>query len=124
MGKENKNENAGESSLTIKGLINQLQIFLDFNELTEYQITEKFIQNGKRTYSLHNLEVEIEKVGQNTYIMFDDMEHKLKEDYTKVLNIFSKDHVLSIKYEWDKAWKALITFEDGTILIERIRAIN
>lgn len=89
-----------------------------FNENTQFQITEKFDRIGERTYKLYNLESEIDGIGNEQMIFFDDTNGVLDSDYTQVLKMFSVNSLVDVEYSWDKSFKALLILKDGTICIE------
>lgn len=97
-------------------LISQLSEFQNFKNLTCYRVTECFNNQQGITYELYNLNAEI--FGQ--IVVFDDLEHNLQNDYNRVLNMFIIDQLISVNQSWGKTWQALLTFKDGTILIERM----
>lgn len=101
---------------SINQLITQLREFLEYKELTCYRITESFNNCMETTYELYNINAEF----FDRFVIFDDLEHNLQEDYSRVLNMFIIDQLININQSWDKNWQALLTFKDGTILIERV----
>ena len=103
-------------TITIEGLVDQLQIFTDWREITKYNITENFPKIGKCTYALVNLNADIE----DGMAAFYDAEEILPEDSTRVLNNFMLESVLSVRHDWKEGtniYTVLIKFEDGTISI-------
>lgn len=111
------------SIIKTKQFIDEINRFVYYKKSVNYRITEDFDRVGRHTYNVHNLKGKIVKVDGNRLIMFNDSKHVIREDLKRTLGMFPYLNVLTIEREWecDKIYRALLTFKDGTILIERIK---
>lgn len=115
-------DNGCKRTITIGGLISQLEEFAEIKELNKYLITEDFKKTGKRRYVIHNLIGETIDTGFGVLVMFDDLEHKMRQGY-KVLKVIDIDSIIDIYHVMDNCgnWQAGLLFKDGTICVERIQ---
>lgn len=114
-------DNGCKCTITIGGLISQLEEFTEIKELNKYRITEDFKKNGKCSYIIHNLVGETIDTGFGVLVIFDDLEHKMGQGY-KVLKVIGVGSIIDVHHIMDNCgnWQADLLFKDGTICIERI----
>ena len=105
-------------NLSVRGLVEQFNVFEDFKELTRYDITESFPKYGERRYTVYNLKGEIEYIDNCRMLVFSDAEEYLTIDDTRVLNGFMEESVFEILYSTDNnVFEAEIILKDGFINI-------
>lgn len=101
----------------IQSLLEQINFFTEWREVTQYSIVENFKKKGRDSYELYNLKIETE----NGFIMFSDANDILLEKgLNSVLWVIPEECVLDVKQEWKEGsdeWNATITFADGSIEI-------
>ena len=113
-------DNYEEAIFDIEGLILQLETFIGCEEVVSYRVTETFPKSGKRTYAVINLSAETE----NGIVTFDDVEHEISNDDTRVLNLFMIDSIESINHTFSDVtnlYTTMLIFKSGTIMIEKLK---
>lgn len=118
----NKATKGCQETITVDELKEELGNFLDFHELNHYNITEN-LSIGVLTYNLYNLDVEMENTDSGRAIWFNDLEHVIKQDNTRTLNMIYEDCIITVNRKWykDENWKATLVFQNESIEIERLK---
>jgi len=102
----------------IQGLLNDLDMFNATRELTNYEITERFLDERCSTYNLIKLRADIE----DNFVTFDDGLGDLIENDTRILYQFLESSVLEVQDFYNcevgkedySTYFSIILFRNGT----------
>lgn len=75
---------------TLEALVEQLQDFEDLNEITKFEVVEKFGDKPVRKFEFLNLKAEIFEVEGERGILFVDAEGKIYDTYSVLLGFLER----------------------------------
>jgi hypothetical protein len=110
------NEVQNEKELTIEELAEEVDMLIWEQGVNCFKVTEEFKKNGKRSYILHDLHIEIE----NDEVCCCDKDEVISSNRYNLM-MFLKSSIVSIhKFIIDGLTVGEINFNDGTVRIKEM----